>query len=60
MERSKFIRECVIEASKELGYPVMKPEQVDIVLALIVLLKVEMCLLFFQPALERACVPARQ
>ena len=35
MERSKIVRECITEAAKELGYLVMKPEQLDVAVAFI-------------------------
>ncbi len=54
MER-KLIRESITKAAEELGYLAMKAVQVDIVI------KVEMFLLFFQLALEKACaMPACQ
>ena len=35
MERTSFVCECITEAAKELGYPAMKPEQLDVTTAFI-------------------------
>ena len=44
--QTSIVSDYVTEVAKELGYPFMKPEQLD------VLLKAEMYLQFFQLALE--------
>ena len=35
MEWTSFVCECIIEAARELGYPAMKPEQLDVTKAFI-------------------------
>ena len=44
MARQKSARETVMEAAKELGYPAMKPEQVDVAVTFV---EEEMVLLCF-------------
>ena len=55
LEQTSLVSDCVTEAAKELGYPVMKPEQLDVTMAFVEDLQ------FFQLALERVCAtPACQ
>ncbi len=55
MERLKISR-IVAEAARELGYPILKPEQLDITVTFVE--GRDVFIVFYQLAMERACVTA--
>ena len=59
MERRRFISDCVIKASEELGYPSMKMEQLDVAIAFVEGRDVFAILpTGFGKSLRHACLPA--